>query len=65
MPASQAEKDSISIGVIISDGVCNWVGHIARAMNRDNIMLSRHSRVEIKWVRCNERPIMLIIKAEW
>lgn len=49
----------------ISDGVCSWVGHIVRAINRDNIMLSRHSRVEIKWVRCSERPIMLMMKAEW
>lgn len=48
MPASQAEKDNISMGVSISDGVCSWVGHIAKAINRDSIMLSRHSRVEIK-----------------
>lgn len=48
MPASQAEKDSINIGVSISDEVCSWMGHIDKAINKDSIMLSKHSKVEIR-----------------
>lgn len=49
--ASQAEKTSIRMGRRVDDGVCIWMGHMDRAMNIDSIMLSKHSRAEIKWVR--------------
>ena len=49
--ASHAEKASIRIGTRVKDGVWFSIDHIDRGMNMDSIMLSRHSRAEIRWVR--------------
>lgn len=35
-----------------------------KAMNRDSIMPSRHSRAERRWVRWKARPISPRIKAD-
>lgn len=48
VPASQAENTSIRMGKSVDDGVCIWMGHMDRAIYIDSIMLSRHSRAEIK-----------------
>lgn len=48
VPASQAEKVSMKIGRRVGDDVCVWMGHIDRARYIDSIMLSRHSRAEIR-----------------
>lgn len=40
------------------------MGQIDRAMYMDSIMLSKHSRAEIKWVRWNASPRLLKVKAE-
>lgn len=64
VPASQAEKVSMRIGVRAREVVWFSMGNIDRAMYRDNIMLSRHSRAEIRWVRCRVRPKLLRAKAE-
>lgn len=37
---------------------------MARATYIDSIMLSRHSRAEIRWVRWKARPRLLRAKAE-
>lgn len=63
VPASQAEKASISIGDSVREGVCSCKGHIDKAMNIESIIPSRQSKVEIRWVRCSANPIMLIAKA--
>lgn len=63
-PASQAENDSIRIGMRVAVDVCVWIGHIVRAMYIDSIMLSRHSRAEIRWVRWKASPRLLRVKAE-
>ncbi len=51
MPASQAEKVSMRIGRMVEVGDWVWIGHMAKATYMDSIMLSRHSRAEIRWVR--------------
>lgn len=48
VPASQAEKVSIRIGSRVGDAACIWMGHIDRATYIDSIMLSKHSRAEIR-----------------
>lgn len=63
VPASQAENVSIRIGMMVEDGVCVWIGHIVRATYIDSIMLSRHSRAEIRWVRWKAKPRLLRVKA--
>lgn len=49
--ASQAENVSMSSGIVVN--VVAWfsMGQIERAIYIDSIMLSRHRRAEIKWVR--------------
>lgn len=64
VPASQAENVSIRMGRMVEVDVCVWIGHMVRATYIDNIMLSRHSRAEIKWVRWKARPRLLRMKAE-
>ena len=64
VPASHAENASISTGTMVNDGVWFSIGQIERAMYMDSIMLSRHSRAEIRWVRWNASPRLLRIKAE-
>ena len=64
MPASQAENVSMRIGVKASDDVWFSMGSVDRAIYRDNIMLSRHNRAEIRWVRWRVRPRLLRAKAE-
>lgn len=64
VPASQAENVSMRIGRSMDDVVWVWIGHIDRAMYIDSIMLSRHSRAEIKWVRWKASPRLLRVKAE-
>lgn len=36
----------------------------AKAINRDNIIPSRHNRAESRWVRWKARPVSPSIKAE-
>lgn len=48
VPASQAENVSMMIGRMVEDGDCIWIGHMARATYIDSIMLSKHSRAEIR-----------------
>lgn len=62
--ASQAENVSMRMGRIVEAGDWVWMGHMARATYMDSIMLSRHSRAEIKWVRWKARPRLLRVKAE-
>lgn len=63
-PASHAEKASMRMGTRVNDGVWFSRGHIERGMNIDNIMLSRQSRAEIRWVRWNANPRQLNVNAE-
>lgn len=62
--ASQAENASMRSGRRVADVVWVWMGHMERAMYMDSIMLSRHSRAEIKCVRWKARPRLLRVKAE-
>lgn len=48
VPASQAENVSMMIGRMEADGVCIWIGHMVKATYIDSIMLSKHSRAEIR-----------------
>lgn len=48
MPASQAENVSMIMGRMVEIEDCIWMGHMARATYMDNIILSRHSRAEIR-----------------
>lgn len=64
VPASQAEKVNMIIGRMVEDDDCIWMGHMASATYMDSIMLSRHSRAEIRWVRWKARPRLLRVKAE-
>lgn len=61
--ASQAENVSMRIGIMADAGVCVWMGHMVRATYIDSIILSRHSRAEIRWVRWKARPRLLRVKA--
>lgn len=63
VPASQAENVNMMIGRTEADGVCVWMGHMVRATYNDSIMLSRHSRAEIRWVRWKAKPRLLRVKA--
>lgn len=49
--ASQAENASMRMGSRVADAIWVWIGHIERATYMDSIMLSRHSRAEIRCVR--------------
>lgn len=64
VPASQAENDSMRMARMVEDDVCVWIGHMARATYIDSIMLSKHNRAEIRWVRWKARPRLLNVKAE-
>lgn len=63
VPASHAEKASIRMGTRVKDGVEFSIGQRERGMNMDSIMLSRHRRAEIKWVRWNASPRLLRVNA--
>lgn len=64
VPASQAEKASMSSGMRVDDVVWFSTGQIERATYRDSIMLSKHSRAETKCVRWKASPRQLRVKAE-
>lgn len=64
VPASQAENVSMKIGKRVAEGVWVCTGHIDRATYIDSIMLSRHNKAEIRWVRWRARPRPLRVKAE-
>ena len=64
VPASHAAKASIRIGTRANDGVWFSTGQIERGMNMDSIMLSRHSRAEMRCVRWNASPRLLNVNAE-
>lgn len=64
IPASQAEKVSIRIGMRERDVDWVWAGHMDRPIYMDNIILSRHSRAEIKWIRWKANPRLLRVKVE-
>lgn len=51
-------------GSSMGDVVWVWIGHMDRATYMDSIMLSKHSRAEIKWVRWKASPRLLRVKAE-
>lgn len=63
VPASQAENVSMRTGMMVEDGVCIWMGHMAKATYRDSIILSRHSSAAIRCVRWKARPRLLRVKA--
>ena len=64
VPASQAENVSISTGIRVKDAAWFSMGQIDRARYRDSIMLSKHSRAEIRWVRWKASPKQLRANAE-
>lgn len=63
-PASQAEKANNKIGAAEKavDSSCSI--HRARAINKDSIMPSKHSRAESRWVRWNASPVSPSVNAE-
>lgn len=63
-PASHAENASMSTGVRVNDVAWFSIGQIDRARYIDSIMLSKHSRAEIRWVRWKANPRPLRAKAE-
>lgn len=64
VPASQAENVSMSMGIRVNDAAWFSTGQVDKAMYMDNIMLSRHSRAETRWVRWKASPKLLRVKAE-
>lgn len=64
VPASQAENVSIRMGVRVNEAAWFSIGQIDRAMYIASIMLSRHNRAEIKWVRWKASPKLLRVNAE-
>lgn len=62
--ASQAENANMSTGSRVGEAVWFSIGHVDKAMYSDSIMLSKHSKAEIKWVRWNASPKLLMAKAE-
>lgn len=63
-PASQAENVNMSTGIRLADVVLVSIGHVDNMIYRDSIMLSKHSRAEIRWVRWKASPRLLRVKAE-
>lgn len=51
VPASQAEKVSMRMGIRVGDVVWFSTGHMDKAIYIDSIMLSRQRRAEIRCVR--------------
>lgn len=64
IPASQAENVSISMGARANDVAWFSTGQIDRAIYMESIMISRHSKVEIRWVQWKASPKLLRMKAE-
>lgn len=62
--ASQAENVSMSTGIRVKDAAWFSMGQVDRAMYMESVMLSRHSRAEIRWVRWKANPRLLKVKAE-
>lgn len=62
--ASQAENASKSIGDAAKLVELSCKVHRERAMNRESIIPSRHSKAERRWVRWNARPVSPRIKAD-
>lgn len=51
MPASQAENVSMNTGIRVNDAAWFSIGQVDKPIYMASIMLSKHSRAEIKWVR--------------
>lgn len=64
VPASQAENVSMNTGARAMDVIWVSIGQIDRATYMESIMLSRHSRAEIRWVRWKASPRQLRVKEE-
>lgn len=64
VPASHAEKVSISTGASVNDDIWFSTDQVERGIYMDSIMLSRHSKAEIRWVRWNASPRLLNVNAE-
>lgn len=64
VPASQAEKANMSTGRRENDVAWFSTGQSDKAMYIDSIMLSRHSRAEIRCVRWKASPKLLNTKVE-
>lgn len=62
--ASQAEKVSISIGIMENENDKVEVGQMHRPTYIDNIVPSRHSRADRRWERFKASPVNPKIKAE-
>lgn len=62
--ASHAENANIRMGTRVNDGVWFSIGQIDSGINMESIMLSRHRRAEIRWVRWNASPRLLNVNAE-
>lgn len=62
--ASQAENARRSIGEAEKLVESSWRVHRERAMNKESIIPSKHSRAERRWVRWNARPVSPRMKAE-
>lgn len=64
VPASQAEKVSMRIGMRVEEGVWFSMGQDDRARYIESIMLSKHSRAEMRWARWKARPRLLRANAK-
>lgn len=62
--ASQAENARRSIGEAERLVESSWRVHRERAMNRESIIPSKHSRADRRWVRWKARPASPRMKAE-
>lgn len=56
-PASQADIVSIITGNIIGEEDENFKAHRLNPIKIANIMLSKQSRADSRWMRLNDRPI--------
>ena len=63
-PASQAENVSMNTGIKAVEAIWVSTGQIDRAIYMESIILSRHSRAEIRWVRWKASPRQLRVKEE-
>ena len=64
VPASQAENVSINTGAKAMDVIWVSTGQMDRVMYMESIMLSKHNRAEIRWVRWKASPKQLRVKEE-
>ena len=61
--ASQAEKASINMGIVVEVVELSVRDHRESITNRASIMASRQRRADKRWVRWKARPIILSKKA--